>query len=86
MPSVGVRGLKIGASKILRKVRDRGEVYEITLRGKTIARLVPVQSRADDKEFNRFWTDLDELAAEIGAQWPKKVSAARAVKEGRREL
>jgi hypothetical protein len=30
------------------------------------------------------WTNLDQLAAEIGAHWPEGVSAAEAVRQERR--
>ena len=51
MLTVGVRELKQRASKLLRMVRDEGEIVEITYHGQAIARLVPVQSpssMADD--------------------------------------
>ena len=32
------------------------------------------------------WSDLDQLAAEIGASWPDDLSAADAVHEDRRDL
>jgi len=47
-----------------------------------VARIVPVAPTAE--ETGRAWEALDHLAAEIGQRWPKGVSAADAVSEGRR--
>lgn len=88
MLSVGVRQLKEQTSQILRRVREDGETVEITYHGETIARLVPVtrQEQLDQEEIDAVWTDLDRLAAEIGEHWSGEVSAAEAVREGRRDL
>lgn len=85
MRSVGVRELKAHASEILRNVRERGETVELTLHGRAIALLVPVEG-ARDEEWRSVWADMDRLAEEIAAHWPQGVSAADAVAEGRREL
>jgi prevent-host-death family protein len=87
MRSVGVRELKANASGILRRVRDRGETVEVTHRGRVVARIVAVAAPAPPgPEDDAVWSDLDRLAAEIGARWPAGVTAADAVGEGRREL
>ena len=85
--SVGVRELKQHTSKILRQVRQRSVEVQITYRGQIIARLLPVRlTKSTLARRSPVWTDLDELAAEIGARWPAKVNAVDAVREGRREL
>jgi prevent-host-death family protein len=85
MASVGVRELKQRASAVLRRVRDRGEEVDVTLHGRVIARLVPVRlPQRTNARRRTAWTDLDRLAREIGERWPRGVSAARAVSEGRR--
>ena len=90
MTSVGIRELKLRTSDILRRVREGGEAVDVTLRGRVIARIVPVATdrRADRAARTRrsraVWTDLDKLAVEIAARWPKGVTAARAVSEDRR--
>ena len=87
MATVGVRELKQQISKILRRVREDGEIIEITYHGEPIARLVPINSSApSDDELDAIWADLDELTAEISAKWPEGVSAVDAVREVRREL
>jgi prevent-host-death family protein len=85
--SIGVRELKERTTEILRRVRLKGTEIQITYRGKVVARLIPVrQSKSTSPASAAIWTDLDRLAAEIGARWPKGVTAVDAVREGRREL
>lgn len=87
MATVGVRELKQQTSKILRRVREDGEIIEITYHGQTIARLVPVHPpRPAVDEMAAIWADLDQLTAEISAKWPEGISALEAVREARRDL
>ena len=86
MHTIGIRELKEQISQVLRRVREQGEEYSVTYYGRVVARVVPVsqgQPVAGDLEV---WSDLDRLAAEIGAHWPSGVSATDAVQEGRRQL
>jgi prevent-host-death family protein len=85
--TAGLRELKKQTSRILREVIDRGEPADITHRGRTIARIVPVAApQPDEREPDSAWTDLVRLAAEIGTRWPEEDAAVDAVREGRREL
>lgn len=87
MTSIGVRQLKEQTSEILRQVREQGASYEVTYHGRIVARLVPVnQPEPLAEETAAIWTNLDQLAAEIGRLWPEGVSAAEAVSQDRREL
>ncbi len=86
MRSIAVRELKEHTGAILRRVREQGEELEITYHGRPIARLIPIRSTATSATLAPIWADLDRLAAEIGARWPAEVTAAEAVREGRREL
>ena len=87
MATVGVRELKEQTSKILRRVREEGEIIEITYHGQPIARLVPITpSPPAEEELAAYWADLEQLAAEIEAKWPEGVSAVDAVRDVRREL
>ena len=84
---MGVRELKAHASEILRGVRERGETVELTLHGRPIARLVPIQPAADNEDdWRSVWAEMDRLADEISAHWPEGVSAMDAVRDVRREL
>ncbi len=87
MRSVGVRELKVHASRVLREVRDQQQPIDVTYRGRVIARLVPVpRSNPTQEQIARVWADLDQLAAEIGERWPSDVTATQAVGEQRRDL
>lgn len=88
MQSVGVRELKEHTHKILRQVREKHEEIQVTYRGKVIARLVPVKDEAafPGENMEPIWTDLDNLAQEIGAKWQEGVTARGAVDEIRRDL
>ena len=85
MRSVGVRELKEQTTRILRAVRERGEEIEVTYRGRAVAILVPLRRSARAARRGRaVWSDMDRLAREIGARWPKGVSAVDAVRDARR--
>lgn len=87
MNSIGIRQLKEQASEILRQVREQGASYEVTYHGRIVAHLVPAaQPETSAEETAAIWTNLDQLAAEIGRLWPENVSAAEAVNQDRREL
>ncbi len=87
MVTVGVRELKQQTSKILRRVRETGETISITYHGEAIAHLVPINpSKPSSEEMAVILTDLNQLSAEISAQWPESVSALDAVDDVRREL
>jgi prevent-host-death family protein len=86
MRTVGSRELKTHLSEVLRHVRERHETYAITHRGRVVARLVPAAEQTMDEEFEAVWAEMDQLAAEIGQEWPEGVTAADAVRGERREL
>jgi prevent-host-death family protein len=83
MLSVGIRELKQKTSQLVCKVREEGVQIQVTYRGEVVALLVPVERKPDPQE-PKAWVALDHLAAEIGARWPKGVSAVEAISEGRR--
>ena len=83
MLSVGIRELKQQTSELVRKVREEGAEIQVTYRGEVVALLVPVVRQSDPHE-PEAWAALDHLAAEIGARWPKGITADQAVSEGRR--
>jgi prevent-host-death family protein len=84
MLTVGIRELKQQASELIRKVREDGAEVQITYHGKVVALLVPVAERDQTELEAKAWTDIDNLAAEIGARWPKGLSASQAITEDRR--
>jgi prevent-host-death family protein len=84
MVTVGIRELKQQASELVRLVRETGSQVQVTYHGKIVALLIPVVPSDHNGNDNHSWANLDALAAEIGARWPKGVSAAQAVSETRR--
>ena len=82
MLSVGIRELKQQTSELIRMVREQGDEIQVTYHGQVVALLIPVKKTTLRSEA-KAWTSLDTLAAEIGAHWPKGISAAQAVAEGR---
>ncbi len=84
MVTVGIRELKQQTSELIRMVRENGTEIQVTYHGKVVALLIPVSSTAITPTEIKTWSEIDHLAAEIGARWPKGVSAAEAVKDGRR--
>ncbi len=84
MRTVGVRELKQRTSEILREVQA-GQVVDVTNRGTTVARLVPVrQSVLSDEEIDVILDDLDSLAAEISAKWPQGLNVEDVMDDIRR--
>jgi len=82
---IGIRQLKERTSDILRRVR-RGESFEITYRGRTVARVVPTDEVAPAEQPDAYWKEWAELSREIAERWPKGVSAVDAIREDRRDL
>ena len=86
METIGVREVRERASEIMRRVRDDGEAFEVSYRGRVIARLVPVTLPETKDTLTNFSADWEKLTEAISAHWPEGVSAVEAVREGRREL
>ena len=85
MPEIGIRELKAHGSEIVRRVREEKATYDVTYRGRVVARIVPAKDHAfDQSEFRRVWAEMDELAKDISESWPEGVSAVDAVREQRR--
>lgn len=82
--TVGVGELKTQADTLVREVAESGRPIDIALGGKVVARLSPAPS-AETAELGstegreravRSWLrKMDDVSQEIGAVWPKSVSA-----------
>jgi prevent-host-death family protein len=86
--SIGIRELRQHASRWLRRV-GAGESFEITDRGRPIARLVPIQATGLDRllaegRASAAETDLTTLLEELGPP-PRGPSATRALEDLRRD-
>ena len=82
MPQVGIRELKNDASEIIRAVREERAEYVVTLRGRPVAFIVPVDEGRQEAEATRraaairenaaFWDRMAALGAEIASQVAKR--------------
>jgi len=86
MQRIGIRALKEQTSEILRQVRENGDSFEVTYRGRAIAHVIPVTGPKRGGETSSFWNRWLELGEAVSADWPAGVSAAQALREDRREL
>ncbi|MBV9707979.1 MAG: hypothetical protein JO125_11300 [Chloroflexi bacterium] len=89
MKTLKKQELKERIEEVLRMLEEEGETIEVTDDGEVIAHLVPtlrLQQYTQKKETSRAWSDLRELAHEIGKHWQNDVSAVDAVRDVRREL
>jgi len=87
MEKVGIREFKRDASKILRRVREDGESFDVTYHGRVVARLTPVEELEEEpRTLDEIFDTWDALAEEIGENWPKGLSAVDAIREDRGRL
>lgn len=87
MRTIGFHELHEQTVEVLRRVREDGEVFELTDQGEVVAHLVPAKPlSATSASLEEFLAEWDYLSREIGARWPEDASAVEAVREQRREL
>jgi antitoxin (DNA-binding transcriptional repressor) of toxin-antitoxin stability system len=68
-------------------VREKKEVFTVTLRGRVVAQLVPVADTEKAREEDlKVLAEMRTLAGEIGKYLPSGTSAVEAIREQRREL
>jgi prevent-host-death family protein len=94
MPRVGIRELKNDASEIIRAVREERAEYVVTLRGRPVAFIVPVDEGRQEAEDERraarlrenaaFWERMAALRAEIGSKWQSDKTGVELLEEMRR--
>ena len=86
MREVGIRELKVQASEIVRRVRERKMRYVITYRGRPVAALGPVEPQlsgapAPDPEA---WDELARLGEAIAEGWTAPRSSVELLSASRR--
>lgn len=82
---VNAEELTTQADAILRRVKDNGEIVDISLGGEIVARLIPAHG-VSKEEHDRRWAELKQLGEEISKRWPPDVSAVEAIRDVRRDL
>ena len=75
IPTVSVRELK-------QQINQLKRFSHITHRGHVMAFVPDNKTKAKNAGYE--WAQLDNLAAEIGANWKKGLSAVKAISQGRR--
>ena len=84
MRTVGIRELKQRASAVVREVRETGAAYEVTYRGRVVARLVPVEEpEREPFDLEKWSAEVDELGERIARKWPLGLTAVEAMREDR---
>lgn len=85
MADIGVRELKIHASEIVRKVNEKGMRYVVTLRGRPVAVIIPVdQVPSKTDEVNSAWDELTRLGQLISQGWQSSKTSTEILNEMRR--
>ena len=87
MPEIGIRELKIRASEIVRRVRERKIRYVITYRGRPVAILGPVEGTPAPDAVTpdaSAWHQLERLGEKIGKGWRSSKTSSDLLSESRR--
>jgi prevent-host-death family protein len=70
MSDIGVRELKIHASAIIRKVKEKRMRYVVTHRGRPVAAIIPVEEVEPTKDVgSSVWDKLVSLGEQIDQNW-----------------
>ena len=85
MPEIGVRDLKIHASEIVRKVKEKRERYVVTHRGRPVATINPVEEVSPMVESgSSAWDELESLGQQIGQNWTSEQTSTELLSSLRR--
>jgi prevent-host-death family protein len=85
MADIGVRELKIHASKIIRKVKEKRARYVVTHRGRPVAAIVPVEEVGPGSESDSSaWDELVTLGQQISENWDSKQNSTETLSKMRR--
>jgi prevent-host-death family protein len=85
MSDIGVRELKIHASEIIRKVKEKRMRYVVTHRGRPVATINPVEEIPLDSEHQASaWDELVSLGQQISQNWQSKQSSTEILSNMRR--
>lgn len=85
MRQIGVPELKAKVSEVLRDVRDSRAQYVVTLRGRPVGVLLPLDDAAERlHRAEDVWDELARLGAEIADGWRSPLTSAELLSEMRR--
>jgi antitoxin (DNA-binding transcriptional repressor) of toxin-antitoxin stability system len=85
---INVEELREHIDELLQLIKEKGEIIEVTEKGKVIARLMPTieSKQSSTKSDDPAWDALKRIAEELDPYWPKDVDAVEAVRDVRRDL
>lgn len=85
MSDIGVRELKIHASEIIRKVKEKRMRYVVTHRGRPVATINPVEEvQLNSEPDTSAWDELVSLGQQISQNWQSKQSSTEILSDMRR--
>ena len=85
MSAIGVRELKIHASEIVRKVKEKRMRYIVTHRGHPVAAIIPIEEVQPGSESRTSaWDELVLLGQQICQNWQSKQSSTEILSDMRR--
>ena len=85
MTEIGVRDLKIHASEIVRKVKEKRERYVVTHRGHPVASIIPVEEVAPMSENGASaWDEMVSLGQQISQNWKSEQTSTEILSTMRR--
>jgi prevent-host-death family protein len=89
MPVIGIRELKTKASQIIRNIRKSRTRYVVTVRGRPVAMLLPldesmITNLASSAPTDDNWEELMRLGKRMAESWPPGVQSAEVLSELRR--
>ncbi len=85
MPEIGVRDLKIHASEIVRRVKEKRERFVVTYRGRPVATINPVEEVSPMLESGpSAWDELVSLGQQIGQNWQSEQTSTEILSSLRR--
>ena len=85
MSEIGVRGLKIHASEIVREVKEKRAHYIVTHRGHPVAAIIPVEdAQTDLSTETSVWDELERLGQQISLDWKPSQNSAEILSGMRR--
>jgi len=81
---LGIRELKKRASEIVRSVKENRERYIITLRGRPMAVILPVDEAPADVGDSSAWDELMGIGEKIAQNWSAEESITEILSKMRR--
>lgn len=84
MAELGVRELKKRASEIVRAVKENRDRYVITLRGRPVAVLIPIDEAPVSQGESPAWDRLVSLGEQVAQKWSAEQASVDILSETRR--